>query len=125
MVEYFTEAYWEELASLLNDDESFQEDAGDLETELMFVAEDKDRAFRLVFDNGSVTAETTDEDAEADFKFIGPYDEWVKNHKGDADFQRQIMMGKLKFKGSMGEIMSLRKQLGSAMKKAGTIDAEY
>ncbi len=125
MVEYFTEAYWDELASLLNDDESFQDDAGDLETELVFVAEDKDRAFKLTFDNGTVSADPVDADDEADFKFIGPYDEWVKNHKGDADFQRQIMMGKLKFKGSMGEIMSLRKQLGSAMKKATTIDVDY
>lgn len=125
MVEYFTEAYWDELASILNDDESFREDASDLETELLFVAEDKGRAFRLTFDHGNVTAEPSSEGADADFTFIGPYDEWVKNHKGDADFQRQIMMGKLKFKGSMGEIMSLRKQLGSAMKKAGTIDAEY
>lgn len=125
MVEYFSENYWNELAKLLNNDEEFKEDASDLETDLVFVADDKDRAFRLIFDQGNVEVETVDTDADGDFKFIGPYDEWVKNHKGEADFQRQIMMGKLKFEGSMGDIMSLRKQLGSAMSKATEIDAEY
>lgn len=125
MVEYFSQAYWEELASILNGDEDFRENASDLSTEMIFVADDEGQAFKLTFDEGEVEASPASQDDDAQFKFIGPYDEWVKNHKGEADLQRLIMMGKINFEGAMSDIMSLRKQLGSAMAKAADIDAEY
>lgn len=125
MVEYFSQAYWEELASILNGDEDFKENASDLSTEMIFVADDEDQAFKLTFDEGQVEASPASRDDDAQFKFIGPYDEWVKNHKGEADLQRLIMTGKINFEGAMSDIMSLRKQLGSAMSKAADIDAEY
>lgn len=125
MVEYFSEAYWNELASILNNDEDFRENASDLDTSMIFVADDKDLAYKLTFEGGKVEATESSQDEEADFKFIGPYEQWVRNHKGEADFQRLMMTGKIKFEGSMSQIMSLRKQLGSAMGKAAEIDAEY
>lgn len=125
MVEYFTEAYWDELASRLNEDEDFQQEASDLETSLKFVAEDKGRAFVMNVDNGKVNAEAVDEDAEAEFSFTGPYEAWVANHRDGTGLQRLIMTGKLSFDGSMPRIMSLQNQLGFVTDEAREIDADY
>lgn len=125
MVEYFTEAYWDELASDLNADENFQSEADDLDTSLLFVAEDKDRAFLMDVNNGKVNAKRADGDTEAEFAFKGPYEAWVSNHKGEADLQRLVMTGKLQFEGSMSKIMSLQSQLGFVTDRAREIDAEY
>lgn len=125
MVEYFTEAYWDELASRLNGDEAFQEKAGDLDTSLLFVAEDKDRAFLMDVENGEVTANAVDGDAEAEFAFKGPYESWVSNHRDEAGLQRLVMTGKLHFEGSMGKIMGLQNQLGFVTDTAREIEADY
>lgn len=125
MVQYFTEPYWDELASELNADEAFQEKASDLDTSLLFVAEDEDLAFRMDVDNGKVSAEPVEADAEAEFAFKGPYEAWVSNHRDGTGLQRLVMTGKLNFEGSMGKIMSLQSQLGFVTDKAREIEADY
>lgn len=125
MVEYFTEAYWDELAADLNADEDFRSAAGDLTTQLLFVAEDKGRACLMEVEDGEVQATPADADTEAEFAFTGPYETWIDHHKGEADLQRLVMTGKINFDGSMGKIMSLQKQLGFVTDRAREIDAEY
>lgn len=125
MVEFFTESYWDQLASRLNEHEDFQSEASDLETSLKFAAPDKGRAFIMSVDNGKVSAEAVDEDAEAEFSFTGDYDVWVENHRDGTGLQRLVMSGKLKFDGSMPRIMSLQSQLGFVTDEAREIEADY
>lgn len=125
MVEFFTESYWDQVASRLNEHEDFQEDASDLETSLKFVAPDEGRAFIMSVENGKVSAEAVDEDTEAEFSFTGDYDVWVEHHRDGTGLQRLVMSGKLKFDGSMPRIMSLQSQLGFVTDEAREIEAEY
>lgn len=125
MTEYFTEDYWHQLADRLNQHDGFQDKASDLDTSLLFVAEDKDRAFLMDVDHGKVTAEPASADADAEFAFKGDYDAWVSNHRDGTGLQRLVMTGKLTFEGSMGKIMGLQSQLGFVTDEAREIDAEY
>lgn len=125
MVEYFSEQYWDTLADKLNGDEAFQEKASDVDASLLYVAKDKGRACRMTIDGGKVSVEQVDPDAEADFRFIGPYETWVKSHRDGEGLQKLVMTGKLKFKGSIPQVMSLQRQLGDMTARAREIDADY
>lgn len=125
MTEYFTSEFFNELADRLNKDDEFQDKASDLSIDLLNVAKDKDRAFLLSIDDGKVQIEEASEDTDADFKFIGSYDNWVKNHKGEASLEKSIMTGKIKLKGSVPKIMRLRDKLGRIDDLGTEIDAEY
>lgn len=125
MVEYFSEQYWDTLADTLNKDEAFQEKASDVDASLLYVAKEKDAACKMTIDGGKVTVEQVDQDAEADFRFIGPYETWVKSHRDGQGLQKLVMTGKLKFKGSIPQVMSLQRQLGDMTARAREIDVEY
>lgn len=125
MVEYFSEQYWDTLADTLNQDEAFQEKASDVDASLLYVAKEKDDACKMTIDGGKVTVEQVDQDAEADFRFIGPYETWVKSHRDGDGLQKLVMTGKLKFKGSIPQVMSLQRQLGDMTARAREIDVEY
>ncbi len=124
-VEFFTKEYFETLAEKLNADEKFQSKAADLELRLLNVAKDKDKAFLLDIDNGNVTASAADEDTDATFKFIGDYDNWVKNHEGKSSLEKSIMTGKIKLKGSIPKIMRLRDKLSRVDDLGQEIEVEY
>lgn len=124
-VQFFTEEYFEQLAQKLNDDEKFQSKAADLELKLLNVAKDKDKAFLLDIDNGKVTASAASEDTDATFKFIGDYDNWVKNHEGKSSLEKSIMTGKIKLKGSIPKIMRLRDKLSRVDDLGQEIEVEY
>lgn len=125
MVEYFSEQYWDTLADTLNKDEAFQEKASDVDASLLYVAKEKDAACKMTIDGGKVTVEQVDQDAEADFRFIGPYETWVKSHRDGDGLQKLVMTGKLKFKGSIPQVMSLQRQLGDMTARAREIDVDY
>lgn len=125
MVEYFSEQYWDTLADKLNADESFQDEASDVEASLLYVAKDKGKACKMTIDHGKVAVEHVDPEAEADFRFIGPYETWVKSHRDGQGLQKLVMTGKLKFKGSIPQVMSLQRQLGGMTTLAREIDSEY
>lgn len=125
MVEYFSEQYWDTLADTLNQDEAFQEKASDVDASLLYVAKDEDKACKMVIDGGKVSVEQAAPDTEADFRFIGPYETWVKSHRDGESLQKLVMTGKLKFKGSIPQVMSLQRQLGDMTARAREIDVEY
>ncbi len=127
MVEYFSEQYWDTLADKLNSDAGFQEKASDVDASLLYVAKDRGQACRMTIDNGKVTVEHVDPEAEteADFRFIGPYETWVASHRDGQGLQKLVMTGKLKFKGSIPQVMSLQRQLGDMTARAREIDVDY
>ncbi len=76
-------------------------------------------------DGGKVAVAQVDQDAEDDFRFIGPYETWVKSHRDGEGLQKLVMTGKLKFKGSIPQVMSLQRQLGDMTARAREIDVDY
>jgi putative sterol carrier protein len=125
MVQYFTRPYFEELANLLNNDKEFQAKASNLSVTLLNVAKDKNVSFLLKVDKGKVSVQDGTPETAADFTFIGDYATWITNHKDGATLEKLIMTGKIKFKGSIPRIMSLKGQLGAVDQKARTIAVEY
>lgn len=124
MVQYFTKAFFDELASQLNADEDFQAKTSDLDLTILNVAKDKGDAFLLTIDGGKVSVEEADPETDAEFKFIGDYDQWVANHEGSS-LQKMVMTGKIRFKGSMPKIMRLQSKLKAIDETGHEIDAEY
>lgn len=124
MVEFFTRPYFDEVAKVLNNDAEFKSKTTNLDAKILMVAKDKGHAFLLTIQKGTAQVEDAASDAKADFTFVGDYDTWVSNHKGEAPLDKLVMTGKLKFKGSIPKIMSLRSQLVVIDKLAQSVDAE-
>lgn len=105
MVEYFSEEFFRRMEETLNSNEEFTESVKDMETSLLLVSEDTGGSFLLSLADGKVSVEEASPDHVAEFKIIGPYEEWVKSAKGEASLTRQVMSGKIKIRGSMSKMM--------------------
>lgn len=111
MPAFFTPAYFEELARVLNADPEFKAKAATLKVTILMSAKDKGLTALVRIAEGKATAEPATPETPADFKFIGAYEVWAANHRGEAPLDKLVMTGKLKFVGSIPKIMSLRNQL--------------
>ena len=105
MVKYFSEEFFRQLEQALNSDEEFTEGLREVETSMLLVSEDTGGSFLLSLADGKVSVEEASPDHVAEFKIIGPYEEWVKSAKGEASLTRQVMSGKIKIRGSMSKMM--------------------
>lgn len=124
MAEFFTQPYFEEVVKTLNNSPDFKAKTANVSTTVNMVCKDKARAFLLKIDKGTATGSEAAEDTKADFTFIGDYATWVANHKGEAPLEKLVMTGKLKFKGSIPKIMSMRSQLVVIDNLAQSVPAE-
>lgn len=111
MVQFFTLAYFEELAERLNADEEWRKKASDLTTKIVATCTDREFSVLLDIQQGAVTVREVSPEEPSDFKLEGAYDAWVATGKGEADLQTSVMRGKIRFKGSMSKIMGLMGQL--------------
>lgn len=125
MVKYATIEFFEALADALNQDEQFRAKTGNLATTLLFHTNDRPDAALLKVDHGKATATSVSPQEKAEFVFFAPYDVWITNHRDGATLEKLIMTGKVKFKGSIPKIMTLKNQLNIIDAKAKTIPAEY
>lgn len=125
MTEYFSLDYFQQIAGLLNADETFQRKGANLSTRLLFVANDKDRALLLQIDKGKVSAEPATRETAADFVFTSDYPTWVTNHRDGKTLEMLIMTGKVRMKGSIPRILQLKSQLGAVDQKARSISVTY
>ena len=125
MHRYLSQAYFEELASLLNADAEFQKKAGSLTTRLLFIVRDRGQAVLFAVDHGKVSVTMATPEAPADFVFTGDYATWVTNHRDGVTLEKLIMTGKVKMKGSIPRILGLKSQLGAVDQKGRTIPVEY
>jgi putative sterol carrier protein len=105
MVKYFSEEFFGLVEEKLGSDEEFTKSISDVDTSILLVSEDPDASFLLPLADGEISVQKTSPDESAEFKVIGPYEEWVRSAKGEASLTRQIMAGKLKVKGSMSKMM--------------------
>lgn len=123
MAQFWTREYFDEVVKTLNNDPEFKTKTANLTATVNMVCKDKG-AFLLKIDKGTATGDDATPDTKADFTFIGDYATWVSNHKGEAPLEKLVMTGKLKFKGSIPKIMSLRSQLVVIDKLAQSVPAD-
>jgi putative sterol carrier protein len=125
LTQYFTTAFFTELAAKLNADPEWQKRAGGLNVKLVLTVTDRQMSHLLDVQGGKVTANEATADVPADFKFEGPYDAWVTLGKGEKDFQSLVMAGKLKFRGSMPKVMGMMGQLNRITMMAQQLPKEF
>lgn len=111
MVEYFTDAYYDELVEALNSDDGFKSAAEGFSARVVQVAEDKGKAYRITIEDGTASAEEVDPDADGDFRFVADYDDWAKVVTGETTAEKLIMMGSMKVDGSMSDVLKNRDTL--------------
>lgn len=125
MVQYFSKAFFGEIANRLNEDTEWAKNAGNLSVKLVLTCVDRGSSFLLDIQAGKITAVETAPDAPADFKFEGPYDAWVQLGRGEKDLQGLVLAGKMKFRGSLPRIMGMMGQLGRLTQMAQQIPKEF
>lgn len=107
----FTDAFFEELTKRLNNDADFKSKTASVAATVLMVNTDTKVSYLLTVNKGAAAWQKGNEQTKADFTFLGDAATWMSNHKGEAPMEKLVMTGKLKFKGSIPKIMSLRSQL--------------
>jgi putative sterol carrier protein len=125
MTQYFTQAFFEEVASRLNADSEWSKKAGTISAKLMLTCVDRGTSFLIDIVNGRVVSSAVPADVPADFKFEGSYDAWTQLGKGEKDLQSLVMSGKIRFRGSMPKIMALMNVLGRVTSVARDVPKDF
>ena len=125
MTTYFTQAFFEEVASRLNADTEWLRKAGAINAKIVLTAVDRNASFLIDIRNGIVSSTESTADVPADFKFEGTYDAWTQLGKGEKDFQSLVLGGKIRFRGSMPKIMALMGSLDRITQVARQIPKEF
>ena len=107
MAQYFTQAFFQEVANRLNADPEWSRKAAAITAKVILTCVDRKASFLIDVVNGRVSSSAVAADVPADFKFEGTYDAWTQLGKGEKDFQSLVMGGKIRFRGSMPKIMAL------------------
>jgi putative sterol carrier protein len=111
MAKFFTEAYFQDLADRLNEDEGWRKKAEGVTTKIVATANDRDFSSLLDIQDGAVTASRVEADIPADFKFEADYNVWKDAAEGEGDLTMLVMTGRMKFRGSMSKIMGMMTSL--------------
>ena len=125
MVQYFSKEFFDTLASALNADAEWAKKTSTSAFKSIITITDKSKSFFLDVVNGKVAVTETAPEVPADFKFEGPYDAWIILGKGEKDFQSLVMMGKVKFRGSMPKVMALMPAWNRLIKVAQQLPKEF
>src|SRR6266704_2226330 len=125
MVQYFSETFFDELASRLNAEPECAKRATTVTAKIVLTYIGRNASFLLDIVGGKVAASAVPPDVLADFKFEGPYDAWMQLGKGERDFQGLVLGGKIRFRGSMPKIMALTGQLNRITQVAQQVPKEF
>jgi putative sterol carrier protein len=125
MVEYFSAAFFAEVASRLNADAEWRKKAASLAVKVVLTCVDRGRSFLIEAHDGIVSSTETSPDVPADFKFEGTYDAWSLLGKGEKDLQSLVLGGKIRFRGSMPKIMALMGPLTRLTQVAQQVPKEF
>ncbi len=125
MVQYFSKAFFDEVASRLNSDPEWTKKASAVTAKIVLTSLDRGTSFLVAVEAGRVVVSQVTPDVPADFKFEGNYDAWVQLAKGERDFQGLVLGGKIRFSGSMPKIMALMGQLNRITFVAQQVPKEF
>ncbi len=125
MVQYFTKAFFDELAGRLNADAEWGKKAAAIVAKIVLTCTDRNASFLLDIQNGRVAVHDVAPDVPADFKFEGTYEAWTQLGKGEKDFQGLVLGGRIRFRGSMPKVMALMGPLSRITQIAQQIPREF
>jgi len=125
MVQYFSKEFFDALVNALNVDAEWTKKISNSAFKSIITITDRSHSYFLDVAGGKVSVAETAPDVPADFKFEGPYDSWVILGKGEKDFQSLVMMGKVKFRGSMPKVMALMPAWNRLIKVAQQLPKEF
>jgi len=125
MVQYFTKAFFDELAGRLNADAEWGKKAAAIVAKIVLTCTDRNASFLLDIQNGRVVVHDVAPDVPADFKFEGTYEAWTQLGKGEKDFQGLVLGGRIRFRGSMPKVMALMGPLSRITQIAQQIPREF
>ena len=108
MVQFFSDAYFVELASPLRKDPEWMKGASKVNAKLMMTVTDRNEAHLLDVQAGSVSVRAAKPDEPADFKFEGAYDTWARLGKERKDLNSLVLQGKIRFRGSLAKLIPLQ-----------------
>ena len=106
-VQFYTKAFFEELARRLNEDADWARWGKALTARIHCTAIDLKRSFLIDIKKGRVATKEAKPDTPANYKFEGKYEAWMALCKGESELQQLIMAGKIRFTGSMPDLMGL------------------
>jgi putative sterol carrier protein len=125
MVKYFSTEFLQELAARLTQDPQWMKGASKITVKLMITITDRNEHHLLAVVNGQVSARVATPEEPADFKFEGPYEQWVRLGKEKKDIQSLVLQGKLKFRGPLAKFMPMQPTLVRIEAVAREIPAEF
>src|SRR2546425_2925361 len=125
MVQYFTKAFFDEIASRLNADPEWGKKAAAITAKIVLTCTDRSASFLVDIQGGKVAVQEVAPGVHADFKFEGAYDAWMQLGKGERDFQGLVLGGKIRFRGSMPKVMALMGPLGRITQLAQQVPKEF
>ncbi len=125
MVQFFSTAYFEELAGRLNKDAEWARGASKITTKLMMTVMDRGQAHLFDILSGRVAVRDAKPDEPADFKFEGPYEQWARLGKEKKDLNSLVLQGKIKFRGSLAKLLPMQSVLVRIEAIAREIPAEF
>ncbi len=103
-IQFYTRAFFEELATRLNADEGWARRAGGVTAKIICTATDLERSFMLDVRKGRVAARAATREMPAAYKFEGGYDAWAALCKGEAELPHLIEAGRIRFAGSVSDL---------------------
>jgi putative sterol carrier protein len=107
VVQFYTKAFFEELARHLNEDADWAKWGKALNARILCSAIDLKRSFLIDIKKGRVATKEATIETPANYKFEGRYEAWMALCKGEAELQKLIVAGKIRFTGSMPDLMGL------------------
>ena len=125
MVQFFSTAYFEELAWRLNKDPEWAKGASKITTKLMMTVTDRGQAHLFDIHSGRVAVRDAQPDEPADFKFDGPYEQWARLGKEKKDLNSLVLQGKIKFRGSLAKLLPMQSVFVRIEAVAREIPAEF
>lgn len=124
-MQFFSDAYFNELAARLQKDPDWIKGAAKVTAKLMMTVTDRNEAHLFDIQAGNVTVRSTKPDEPADFKFEGPYEVWARIGKERKDLNSLVLQGKIKFRGSLAKLLPLQGVLVRVEAVARAIPAEF
>ena len=111
MVQFFSEAFFQEVGHRLAIDAEWTKSAARLTAKFLLTATDAGRSIMLDIQSGRLTVRAAKADEPSDFKFEAPMEQWTRLGKGEKDLQTLVLQGRIKFRGPLSKLVPLQPAL--------------
>lgn len=104
-MQFWTEEFFQEAATLLNADPRVKDSIGGIVTTILADSSDIGRAFLIKVDGGVVSVSSASGGTPAEFSFAAPYQEWVSIVRDSLNIRGEVLKSRVKFRGSMPKML--------------------